>query len=200
MSIFLEEPTACTYTLTIEASFLCPLLENTNEIGMIILQDTLTHQTNPPTSTTSHSDKSQLSTLGSLKDNTGSNSDRTQSSIIESDKGYSASADSAQKQGNKEAKSPTSQSQTQQRVQSRDTPSVQEVRDNPGRVAADKAQRQSQAQHRGKLHDSVEEPTADDDELSLVKDSTEDEKKLDSERKKSTSSSSPRRKDAASQA
>ena len=46
MTIFLEEPTTCSYTLTVEATFLCPLLEATNEIGLIQLSDPLL--TEPP--------------------------------------------------------------------------------------------------------------------------------------------------------
>ena len=34
MSIYLEEPTTCNYILTVEAAFLCPLLKNTDELGM----------------------------------------------------------------------------------------------------------------------------------------------------------------------
>ena len=48
MTIFLEEPSTCSYTLTVEATFLCPLLESTNEIGLIQLSDTATLQTEPP--------------------------------------------------------------------------------------------------------------------------------------------------------
>lgn len=33
ISIFLEEPTTCNYILTMEASFLCPLLQDTDEFG-----------------------------------------------------------------------------------------------------------------------------------------------------------------------
>lgn len=34
ISLFLEEPTTCNYVLTVEATFLCPLLHNTDEFGL----------------------------------------------------------------------------------------------------------------------------------------------------------------------
>ena len=34
MSLYLEEPTTCSYTLTVEAQFICPLLELTDEYGI----------------------------------------------------------------------------------------------------------------------------------------------------------------------
>jgi hypothetical protein len=38
ISIFLEEPTTCTYVLTVEAAFLCLLLEETDEYGLFNLK------------------------------------------------------------------------------------------------------------------------------------------------------------------
>lgn len=37
ISMFLEEPTTCNYILTVEAAFLCPLLQNTDEHGLFTL-------------------------------------------------------------------------------------------------------------------------------------------------------------------
>lgn len=34
ISLFLEEPTTCNYILTVEASFLCPLLHSTDDMGL----------------------------------------------------------------------------------------------------------------------------------------------------------------------
>ena len=106
VTIFLEEPTTCSYTLTVEASFLCPLLEKTNDIGLIVLPqyDTLTFPTNsePPTTSgdTESSDqagKGQSSSIDSInlrQDTADIHSDGSQSSTRESEESKYSGDDS----------------------------------------------------------------------------------------------------------
>ena len=35
ISLYLEEPTTCSYILTVEGTFVCPLLDTTDEYGII---------------------------------------------------------------------------------------------------------------------------------------------------------------------
>ena len=68
VTIFLEEPTTCSYTLTVEAGFLCPLLERTNEFGLILLPDALPLPPEPPVTAPPTADRtSQESTDNSRR-------------------------------------------------------------------------------------------------------------------------------------
>jgi len=39
ISLYLEEPTTCSYILTVEGGFICPLLETADEYGMLHYTD-----------------------------------------------------------------------------------------------------------------------------------------------------------------